>query len=1089
MKKRIAMLLLLQLLICLFFSIIFYLLHDRIGIIENRGLVLWFSIYPSIFFILFTWMGLFIKALFQPAAPVSDFLKKRLFSTWFLFALIPPVFINIGPAALIILLKIAVLIFIATDAILLFIITSKYLSSVHQKKNPVINRTAVFLFFALCLSSFAVYESRFSELTGDEPYFILMAHSLYEDGDLELTDEYRRKTSLEFMSRALGPQDWDPNRDGRLYSRHSPLPSLIILPAFILAGRTGAAVTPAITGAVFALLWFSSAVLIFRNADAVFKALCVLMFTVPLFPYTRRIYTEIFGAAAIMGLFYLYLMMTKRGLARIAGSICLTTVTGLLKMRYLMISIPLLILSAAKKKLPRKITLIVAAIFILLLSLLAGYNIYRFGTLLFGHNLDSLMSSPIRLALGSLALLLDQQYGILFYSPVLLFTLAGISRLLGISRVKNETQSHKILFQTLKGIFLLAPYFLVIASSAELIGGYSSPGRFMVVWLALASLPLVGYFAIGKKGIVFQSALGLSLGWSAVFLINPSFQFNVPGETNKFFEWLYYMTELRLHRLFPLFDRPDTFLIFQLTGLALAGVGILVIYFKLKEKKDILSRWNVPPFPLICLFAVFLLCMGIMGTKISTAIIEAEDPEAVRTGGRKVWHSTFSKIWPYKTSWRLPPMEEIKFPLIAAGVDPQVLVNARCPEPGLKSVDLILFINGKMIDRKKINTDIWKSYSFKTQNTRGNGQAVLRCESNEDRPIDIDYVNVNPSPVWPFLGNLLKRRDEPLISKNSLPNPIEFEDTPRGTLNDVRIFRSNLAPAGISQGQGFNFSFQYSRSSETSPGEHDYEICLFSGERSCSVPITLQKGKNLQYDRQLELPFDMGTGRFFTGLKINPADPESVIKVSERTMFFDNVMVLNSIEVSPGEGPKPDEKAVRKLKDMLKSAVFVLPHTVAIAGYDQIELKMPAAHLSSEFVLVSRVSHVLSVIPFNTKIAEVTFVGEDRNFKFPIIIGRNTAEEAYDFPTVKGKLPHSRPDIFSSWPAVEFDIPYTAHNYLTRITLDEPVIPQKVTFASAFGKGVFQVDVAAFLPVPQKNEKFSVRPLKIDILHEKAESP
>lgn len=82
--------------------------------------------------------------------------------------------------------------------------------------------------------------TRTASITADEPFYLLTTQSLLSDGDLDLRDEYRNDEMDRFWDgsvplwRQMVPMD-----DGRLLSPHDPGVSLLVLPAYWLAGLDG----------------------------------------------------------------------------------------------------------------------------------------------------------------------------------------------------------------------------------------------------------------------------------------------------------------------------------------------------------------------------------------------------------------------------------------------------------------------------------------------------------------------------------------------------------------------------------------------------------------------------------------------------------------------------------------------------------------------------------------------------------------------------------------------------------------------------------------------------------------------------------
>jgi hypothetical protein len=82
--------------------------------------------------------------------------------------------------------------------------------------------------------------SKTASITGDEPFYLLTTQSLYSDGDLELSDEYRDREEAAFWDGAVPLwKQMEPTPDGRLLSPHDPGLSLLVLPAYAVAGLRG----------------------------------------------------------------------------------------------------------------------------------------------------------------------------------------------------------------------------------------------------------------------------------------------------------------------------------------------------------------------------------------------------------------------------------------------------------------------------------------------------------------------------------------------------------------------------------------------------------------------------------------------------------------------------------------------------------------------------------------------------------------------------------------------------------------------------------------------------------------------------------
>jgi hypothetical protein len=139
-----------------------------------------------------------------------------------------------------------------------------------------------------------------AQTTADEPQYLLSAISLWEDGDLDISDELAQERYREFHEAEL-PEQTMPLEDGSRVSPHDPLlPVLLALPVG-LGGWVGAKVAMAAMGGALAalLVWTAQNRFdISRRTAFVVVALCAL--APPLAIYSTQVYPEIPAALALL---------------------------------------------------------------------------------------------------------------------------------------------------------------------------------------------------------------------------------------------------------------------------------------------------------------------------------------------------------------------------------------------------------------------------------------------------------------------------------------------------------------------------------------------------------------------------------------------------------------------------------------------------------------------------------------------------------------------------------------------------------------------------------------------------------------------
>jgi hypothetical protein len=99
----------------------------------------------------------------------------------------------------------------------LFALLGAHLATLLPRLRPLLGRTLPArpssIFFAVPLLTYLAilpWSTAERPPDGDEPYYLLVAHSLAWDLDAELTDNYARGDSLAFLPRRLEPQPGDP---------------------------------------------------------------------------------------------------------------------------------------------------------------------------------------------------------------------------------------------------------------------------------------------------------------------------------------------------------------------------------------------------------------------------------------------------------------------------------------------------------------------------------------------------------------------------------------------------------------------------------------------------------------------------------------------------------------------------------------------------------------------------------------------------------------------------------------------------------------------------------------------------------------
>jgi hypothetical protein len=118
----------------------------------------------------------------------------------------------------------------AASGLLIVLHTAHGVTALRRAYLPVVG-------LACCLSAFQVQRQVGAE--GDEPHYLMVAHSLLHDGDIALERDYTEDRYSAFSRKPLEPHYRVRGQDGRIYSLHALGLSLLVLPAMI-GGYAGA---------------------------------------------------------------------------------------------------------------------------------------------------------------------------------------------------------------------------------------------------------------------------------------------------------------------------------------------------------------------------------------------------------------------------------------------------------------------------------------------------------------------------------------------------------------------------------------------------------------------------------------------------------------------------------------------------------------------------------------------------------------------------------------------------------------------------------------------------------------------------------
>ena len=357
--------------------------------------------------------------------------------------------------------------------------------------------------FAAYTATIGLHAFGRSDYGGDEPYHLLAAESLAEDGNIDVLDDFRERSYDDFYPYPLDMR-------GRLTegALHEPtgtgLP-LVLAPAFAIGGAKGAELLLAAIGALAGALAYLLALRVTPDPWALGATMAVGL-SPPLVAYGSAVYPDLPAGAALTGATLLALKLDERVRRRYAfGCFVLLGLLPWLGPKFLPAAVIVGWFAVRRIRAARRGLLAIASVEVALFSLAMYVGLSE---ALYGGPTPYSANPPGSSATGAdsaadylerayraVALWIDRDYGLLRWSPVLLLGALGgwlflRARREHLDRVLPEHGRA----QAAAGLCcaLVATQFLVAVFLAPTMFGFWFPGRHLVAALPL-TVPLVAW--------------------------------------------------------------------------------------------------------------------------------------------------------------------------------------------------------------------------------------------------------------------------------------------------------------------------------------------------------------------------------------------------------------------------------------------------------------------------------------------------------------------------------------------------------------------------------------------------------------------
>lgn len=464
-------------------------------------------------------------------------------------------------------------------------------------------------------------------IDGDEPYYLLVTESVVEDLDFDLRNQYSTLESSPTGRPDLKPFLGDPvGPDGEQYSRYEPFLSLLLVPGFLVAKKLGAVLTIAIFGVLFVR---SLVAFLDEEEVSVFSSVVTTMlvaFGPPVIFFAVRIWPEVPAAflltEALRG-------VRVRRFGRYAPALLLLS---LLKLRFVLVAAPLLIVGMGRGAVRRALLLVAVAgaIPMAIVWLVSGSatNVHRLS--------DVLPPEPLSYLRGLSGLFVDGHAGLLFAAPALFLVVV-----MPWSRLSPAVRA---------GFLSAIPYVVLLLPRPEWHGGWAPPLRYLTVFAPLFAAAIAGAIDRWLRGVVVATAAA----FTAIVVVHgiawPWRLFRIADGENWIGAWLSKTHQSDFSRLFPSLIRPN-----DAAVAASIALLVLLLVIVLLKRREVRFGKSLP-----AAFAILLVCGFLVGLTPGRTV-HFEDAHVRHEGGMLDPHQWTFARYLFAGGWRMRQGDRVTF--------------------------------------------------------------------------------------------------------------------------------------------------------------------------------------------------------------------------------------------------------------------------------------------------------------------------------------------------------------------------------------------------------------------------------------------
>ena len=372
---------------------------------------------------------------------------------------------------------------------------------------------------------------------GDEPHYLAATQSMLKDFDLRVANNYANGDYLEYFPGRLEPHFLKRSTSGEIYSIHAPGVSVVVLPAFAVAGYAGAVVTMISIAALTAAIMWHLAWRVSGSAAGAWAGVAAVFATTPYFFHTFTIYPEIIGSASVaIGVWLLVDLADGReaGSRRLVATGAALALLPWLHSRFAVIAAALGLVIVLRLWSLRSPLVPIARF--LSVPAIAGAAWFAFFWMFWGtvsptapYGADTSTSSSY-IPRGLIGLMVDQQFGVLTTAPIYVIGIAGL--------VVLARQRPRLAVEL---AFVAVPYAIAVASYAMWWAGSAAPARFLVSVLPLAAVLIALAFSglpNWRLAVVIMLMISIGLIVPRAFVESGRFIYSNRSGIDATLEWL-----------------------------------------------------------------------------------------------------------------------------------------------------------------------------------------------------------------------------------------------------------------------------------------------------------------------------------------------------------------------------------------------------------------------------------------------------------------------------------------------------------------------------------------------------------------------